>query len=200
MTQRSPPPRRAVPHARAATLGAACRNPSVMAHEKPAPIIDPHVHVWKNDSKYPWAREEKEPPKEDALPVTLLRLMKANGVDKTVIVHVIYYRWDCRYAGDVIKANRDQFMGVCRVDPEADGAADDLKRWVDDYGFHGVRLSPASDKAGDWINDRPRMDRILGRAAELKIPLCVLCPSTRLPDVGRVIDRHKDALNVCIDH
>src|SRR6516225_4323606 len=99
MTQRSCPSRRAVLHATAATLVAACRNKSVMADEKPAPIIDPHVHVWKNDPKYPWAREEKEPPKDDALPATLLRLMKANGVDKTVIVHVIYYRWDCRYAG-----------------------------------------------------------------------------------------------------
>src|SRR5262249_48753320 len=88
------------------------------------PIIDPHFHVWKNDPKYPWAKEEEDPPKDDALPETLLRLMKANCVDKTVIVHVIYYRWDCRYAGDVIKANRKQFMGVCRVDPEAPSAAD----------------------------------------------------------------------------
>src|SRR5262249_28372832 len=129
-------------HATAAALFAAsCRNPT-MADEKTPPVIDPHVHVWKNDPKYPWPKEEKKPPKDDALPETLLRLMTANGVDKTVIVHVIYYRWDCRYAGHVIKANRKQFMGVCRVDPEADSAADDLKRWVRDYGFHGVRLSP----------------------------------------------------------
>src|SRR5262249_24341038 len=114
--------------------------------------------------------------------------------------HVIHYRWDCRYAGDTIKGHRDKFMGVCRVDPTADTAADDLKRWVKDYGFHGVRLSPAADKAGDWINDKDRMDRICGRAAELQIPLCVLCPSTRLPDVAKLIGRHKDALDVCIDH
>ena len=200
MTQRSHPSRRAVLNATAATLVAACRKTSVIANEKPAPIIDAHVHVWKNDPKYPWAREEKEPPKDDALPATLLRLMKANGVDKTVIVHVIYYRWDCRYAGDVIKANQKQFMGVCRINPEADSAADHLKRWVGDYGFHGVRLSPEADKTGEWINDQPRMDRIFKRAAELKIPLCILCPSARLPDVGRVIERHKEALDVCIDH
>jgi predicted TIM-barrel fold metal-dependent hydrolase len=126
--------------------------------------------------------------------------MKANGVDKTVIVHVIYYRWDCRYAGDVIKANQKQFMGVCRINPEADSAADHLKRWVGDYGFHGVRLSPEADETGEWINDRHRMDRIFKRAAELKIPLCILCPSARLPDVGRVIERHKEVLDVCIDH
>ena len=172
MTQRSRPSRRAVLHATAATLVAACRNTSALADEKKARIIDPHVHVWKHDPNYPWAKEEKEPPKDDALPETILRLMKANGVDNTVIVHVIYYRWDCRYAGDVIKANQKQFMGVCRINPEADSAADDLKRWVGDYGFHGVRLSPEADKTGEWINDQPRMDRIFKRAARVFAAWC----------------------------
>jgi predicted TIM-barrel fold metal-dependent hydrolase len=172
-----------------------------MNDEPAAPrIIDPHVHVWKNDANYPWPKDLANPPKEDALPTTLLQLMKDNGVEKTVIVHVIHYQWDCRYAGDAIKAQRDKFMGVCRVNPTADAAADDLSRWVRDYGFHGVRLSPAAGDAGDWINDRDRMDRIFGRAVELKIPMCILCPSTRLPDVGKIIERYKDNLDVCIDH
>jgi predicted TIM-barrel fold metal-dependent hydrolase len=172
-----------------------------MNDETSAPrIIDPHVHVWKNDEHYPWPKDLKNPPKDDALPSTLLQLMKTNGVEKTVIVHVIHYQWDCRYAGDTIKGQRDKFMGVCRVDPTADSAVDDLNHWVKDYGFHGVRLSPAAGAAGDWINDKERMDRIWGRAAELRIPLCVLCPITRLPDVAKVIDRHKDGLDVCIDH
>jgi len=172
-----------------------------MNAEPTAPrIVDPHVHVWKNDARYPWPKEVANPPKEDALPETLLQLMKANGVEKTVIVHVIHYRWDCRYAADTIKAHRDKFRGVCRVDPTADSAVADLNRWVRDHGFRGVRLSPAADASGDWINDRARMDRIFGRAAELKIPVCILCPSTRLADVDKVIERHKEALDVCIDH
>ena len=184
----------------AAVLGTTSRG-SAMNADSPAPrIIDPHVHVWKNDRHYPWPKELKSPPKEDALPGTLLDLMKGNGVEKTVIVHVIHYLWDCRYAGDVIKAHRDRFMGVCRVNPEADDAVKELDRWVRDYGFHGVRLSPSDDRKSDWINDRKRMDRIWSRAAELKIPMCILCPSTRLPDVERVIERHQDGLDVCIDH
>jgi predicted TIM-barrel fold metal-dependent hydrolase len=193
--------RREFLHTAAGALLAA--GPQVFAMNEPPPkprIIDPHVHVWKNDPKYPWPKETANPPKDDALPSTLLDLMKANGVEKTVIVHVIYYRWDCRYAGDVVKANRDKFMGVCRVDPTADSAVEDLNRWVRDYGFHGVRLSPAAGADGDWINDKVRMDRIWSRAAVLKIPMCILCPSTRLPDVSRIIERHKDGLDVCIDH
>src|SRR5262249_18610533 len=105
------------------------------------------------------------------LPSTLLDLMQKHGVSKTVIVHVIYYRWDCRYAGDAIKANRDRFMGVCRVDPQAETAVVDLNRWVREYGFHGVRLSPAAGPAGYWTNDKAGRARFGGRAAELKIPM-----------------------------
>ncbi len=67
-------------------------------------IIDPHVHVWKNDPKFPWPAELQNPPATNALPETLLELMQANGVERTVIVHVIYYRWDCRYAAAVVRA------------------------------------------------------------------------------------------------
>jgi predicted TIM-barrel fold metal-dependent hydrolase len=194
-----PPSRRDLLRAGAALLAAGAAGRAA-AEDTAPPVVDPHVHVWKNDPKYPWPREVKNPPKEDATPEALLELMKANGVDRTVLVHVIHYRWDCRYAGDVLKAHRGRFMGVCRVDPTADGAADDLARWTRDYGFHGVRLSPAADSSGDWINDRKRMDRILDRAVELKAPLCVLCGTGRLPDVARVAERYKDSLDVCIDH
>jgi predicted TIM-barrel fold metal-dependent hydrolase len=200
MSSGNPLSRRDFLQASATTLFAAGATGHAVAEEKTMRIIDPHVHVWKNDTKYPWPKEEKEPPKEDALPETLLELMKANGVEKTVLVHVIHYRWDCRYAGDTLKGHRDRFMGVCRIDPTADSAADDLSRWVRDYGFHGVRLSPATDATGDWIKDRKRMDRILDRAVELKVPLCVLCDTDRLTDVTRVIERYRDSLDVCIDH
>ncbi len=180
--------------------GAIAQGAIAQCQEQPMPkIVDPHVHVWKNDAKYPWPDELATPPKEDALPEPLLKLMKDNGVDQTVIVHVIYYRWDCRYAGDVIKANRKQFMGVCRVNPTAKSAPDDLVRWVRDYGFHGIRLSPYEGPDGDWINDRARMDAIWSRTARLKIPMCVLCPISRIPDVDKVIERHPN-VDVCIDH
>ena len=162
-------------------------------------IVDPHVHVWTHDPQYPWPSDLKEPPKDDALPGTLLQLMQTHGVEKTVIVHVIYYRWDCRYTADSVASNRDRFAGVCRVNPESPQATTELDHWVE-KGLRGVRLSPAAGPVGDWINDRPRMDAIWGRAAELRVPLCILCPISRIPDVERVIERHDDRLDVCIDH
>jgi predicted TIM-barrel fold metal-dependent hydrolase len=162
-------------------------------------IIDPHVHVWKHDARYPWPADLANPPAGDALPETLLGLMQANGVEATVIVHVIYYRWDCRYAAAVVKAHPDKLAGVCRVDPESARAVADLERWTAE-GFHGVRLSPALGAGGDWINNRQPMDATWSRAAELNVPMCILCPIGRIPDVERVIERFRDRLDVCIDH
>ncbi|REK19486.1 MAG: amidohydrolase [Planctomycetota bacterium] len=166
---------------------------------KPFRIIDPHVHVWKDDPRYPWPEDLKSPPKEDATPEMLLAQMQQHGVEKTVIVHVIYYRWDCRYAADCVQADPKHFEGVCRVDPESPEATSELERWVA-AGLRGVRLSPGTGPGGDWINDRPRMDAIWNRAAELEVPMCILCPITRIPDVEQVIRRHDGRLDVCIDH
>jgi len=114
-------------------------------------IIDPHVHVWKNDPRYPWAKETTRPPEKDATPEMLIGLMKANGVEKTVLVHVIYYRWDNSYAADVLKQYPQYFQGVARVNPEDPAAPDQLSRLVEQQRFRGVRLSPAGNEDGDWI-------------------------------------------------
>jgi predicted TIM-barrel fold metal-dependent hydrolase len=106
-------------------------------------IIDSHVHVWKSDPKYPWAKETTNPPKEDALPETLLELMKANGVSGTVIIQVIHYRWDNSYMFDVIRSHPGLFRGVCRIDPESSKATTDLARLSKMPRFAGVRQSCA---------------------------------------------------------
>src|SRR6201998_2838242 len=78
-------------------------------------IIDPHVHVWKHDPKYPFAEGAKVPDR-DATPEMLLDLMKANGVSKTVIIQVIHYKYDNSYLRDVLKRHPGTLQGVSRVD------------------------------------------------------------------------------------
>lgn len=161
-------------------------------------IIDPHVHVWKNDARFPWAKETTNPPVQDATPEMLIDLMRANGVEKTVIVQVIYYRWDNRYAADVLRRYPQYFQGVARVDPQSINAPDDLSRLVEQDHFHGVRLSPAGDASGDWIRG-PLMPPLWKRTRDLKVPMQILAPVTRMPDIARLAEKFPD-LTVVIDH
>ncbi len=161
-------------------------------------IIDPHVHVWKNDPQFPWAPETTSPPEEDATAETLLELMAANGVEKTVLVQVIHYRWDNRYAADAMKRYPDKFMGVCRINPEDPDAPDHLSRWTEEDGFHGVRLSPSVGEAGDWFAG-PLMPPIFSRAETLGVPMLMLTGAERLVDLVPLLEQHPD-LDVVIDH
>lgn len=160
-------------------------------------IIDPHVHVWANDAAYPWAREMSDPPKHDATPSMLLELMRANGVARTVLVQFIGYRWDNRYALDAMKKHQPCFMAVARVNPTDPGAPDHLVQ-LTQQGFHGVRLSPSGDAAGDWIRGS-LMPPLWRQAESLKVPMQILAPITRMPDLVPLIEQCPD-LDVVIDH
>jgi L-fuconolactonase len=159
-------------------------------------IIDPHVHVWKHDPQFPFA-EGARVPERDATPETLLDLMKANGVSKTVIIQVIHYRYDNSYLASVLKRYPGTFLGVCRVDPLNPAAADHLSALAA-QGFRGVRLSPAGDASGDWIR-WSLMPPLWKRCGDLKIPMTVLAPITRMPDVALLLERTPE-LTLVIDH
>ncbi len=160
-------------------------------------IIDPHVHVWKHDTEFPFA-EGARVPARDATPETLIGLMQQHGVEKTVIVQVIHYRYDNRYLAGVLKQYPQYFQGVARVDPLDPGNADHLSRLTEDQHFRGVRLSPGADANGDWIRG-PLMPPLWARCSKLGVPMTVLAPISRMPDVGKLIDQYPD-LTVVIDH
>ncbi len=160
------------------------------------PILDPHVHVWKHDPSHPFASGAKVPPR-DATPETLLSLMQANGVSKTVIIQVIHYRYDNSYLAGVLKQYPQYFQGVCRVDP-LDPAAPDRLSELTGQGFRGVRLSPGADTAGDWIRG-PLMPPLWKRCQALRVPMTILAPVSRLPDLVPLADQCPD-LTIVIDH
>jgi L-fuconolactonase len=164
--------------------------------EAPPLLIDSHVHVFARDARFPFAAGAHPPP-EDAPPEMLLELMRANGVARTVIIQVIHYRWDNSYLLNVLRRYPGTFQGVCRVNPEDPGAPDELSRLTAE-GFRGVRLSPAADAAGDWIHG-PLMRPLWRRCSELKVPMTILAPATRLPDLVPLIEANPE-LTVVIDH
>ncbi len=165
----------------------------------PAPIrfIDSHVHVWKHSPDFPFAPGASVP-SYDATAEMLLDLMRANQVERTVIIQVSHYKWDNSYLASVLKRYPETFRGVCRVNPEDPAAPDHLTRLTEEQGFHGVRLSPVVGPAGDWIRG-PLMPPLWRRCAQLKVPMTLLIPVTRLPEVHSLIEANHD-LTVVIDH
>jgi L-fuconolactonase len=171
---------------------------AALAEERmPYRIVDPHVHVWKHQAALPFAAGATVPD-WDATPEMLLELMKAHGVAKTVIIQVSHYRNDNRYLATVLKQYPQFFHGVCRVDPLDPAAPDHLSRLTEDDGFHGVRLSPMADASGDWIRG-PFMAPLWKRCEELRVPMTLLMPISRVPDAAKWIDRFP-GLTVVIDH
>ncbi len=167
-----------------------------MAAGKQPLMIDSHVHVFKRDPQFPYA-EGTHPPAEDASVETLIRLMQANHVARTVIIQVIHYKWDNSYLADVLKRYQRLFHGVCRVNPE-DPAAPDHLSLLTHQGFRGVRISPAETAEGDWIRG-PLMPPLWRRCNELKVPMTVLAAITRMPDLVSLIEANPE-LTVVIDH
>jgi L-fuconolactonase len=159
-------------------------------------IVDPHVHVWKRDPKFPFVQGASVPP-EDRTPEMLLDLMKANGVARTVIIQVRHYMFDNSYLATVLKQYPQYFQGVARVNPE-DPAAPEHVSQQKEQGFRGIRLSPAANATGDWIKG-PLMPPLWKRCSDLKVPMTVLAPISRMPDVGVLADKFPD-LTIVIDH
>lgn len=169
---------------------------SLEAPDKKPLMIDSHVHVYKRDLQFPFAAGEMVPA-QDASAEMLVELMRANGVARTVIVQMIYYKWDNRYLASVLKRYPGMFHGVCRVNPEDPAAPDHLSQ-LTEQGFRGVRLSPAGTAEGDWIRG-PLMVPLWRRSNELKVPMTVLAPVTRMPDLAPLIEANPE-LTVVIDH
>jgi predicted TIM-barrel fold metal-dependent hydrolase len=159
-------------------------------------IIDPHVHVWKHDPAFPFAAGANVPAR-DAAPETLLEKMNANGVARTVTIQVIHYRYDNSYLASVLKKYPKLFRGVARVDP-LDPAAPDHLSQLTQQGFHGVRLSPSGNASGDWFHG-PLMPPLWKRCDDLKVPMTVLAPVSRMPEVGLLLERTPE-LTVVVDH
>lgn len=158
--------------------------------------IDSHVHAFKHDPAFPFAAGAK-PPTEDASAEMLLDLMKANGVARTVIIQVIHYKWDNSYLADVLKRYPKTFHGVARVNPEDPAAPDHLSK-LTEQGFRGVRISPSANADGNWIKG-DLMPPLWKRCADLKVPMTVLTPVARMPDLVPLIERNPE-LTVVIDH
>ncbi len=171
---------------------------ALLAAPKRFQLVDSHVHVWKRDSKFPYADGARDPG-DDRTPEMLLENMRANGVERTVIIQVLYYMFDNSYARYVVNRYPQHFVAVCRVDPRSSGAPDDLSRLVKEEKFQGVRISPNGTPPGEWFSDESLMVPLWKRCQQLKTPMTVLMPIEKAPIAQKWIEKFPD-LTVVIDH
>ena len=82
--------------------------PAQRVAARAAPIINGGEHAWVlNDTRFPinprLAVCPNNLPKHEYSAESILELMRRNGVDKTVIIHVCYYGRDNSYATHCVK-------------------------------------------------------------------------------------------------
>lgn len=170
----------------------------MLAAPKKFKLVDSHVHVWKRDPKFPYAPGARDPG-EDRTPEMLLENMRANGIEKTVIIQVLYYMFDNSYARFVVNRYPQHFVAVCRVDPRSPAAPDDLSKLIKEDKFQGVRISPNGTPPGEWFSDESLMVPLWKRCQQLKTPMTVLMPIEKAPVAQKWIEKFPD-LTVVIDH
>ena len=99
----------------------------VEAKAKPM-IVDTHMHVWASDKKkYPYPKDFKGPP----TPATVEMLnedMDKYGCTHSVLVQVIYHRWDNTYVADCAKRFPKRFKAHGLIDPEDPKVAEKLRQ------------------------------------------------------------------------
>jgi predicted TIM-barrel fold metal-dependent hydrolase len=84
------------------------------------------------------------------------------------------------------------------VDPLDPAAPDQLARLTEEQGFRGLRLRPLGDASGDWVRG-PQTPLLWKRCETLKVPITVVGPITRIPDIQKLVEKFPD-VTVVIDH
>jgi predicted TIM-barrel fold metal-dependent hydrolase len=85
------------------------------ADEKPAPVVDTHLHCFagKTDAKFPYHKDAPYKPDDAATPEHLLACMKAAGFDFAVVVHPEPYQDDHRYLEHCLDVGKGKLKGTC---------------------------------------------------------------------------------------
>lgn len=134
----------------------------------------------------------------------LLRALDGAGVERAALVHAsTVYGFDNSYAADALAAHADRLVGVCAVDFLAETAVDNLRGWVEDRGFSGVRIrvSDGTTKVptpGSGVSDE-RMAKVWEYVADQHLPVCIQMHSKDTPKLLEVLRVHPE-LTVLLDH
>ena len=112
--------------------------------ERPAPILDAHLHVFARASaEFPRQVSDHLPAEREAPVEMFLQRMETHGIDGAVLVQIGGTSFEQHaYLLHCLRAHPDHFLGIGLVPPDCDRAGDHMDRLADasDGRIIGVRL------------------------------------------------------------
>lgn len=157
--------------------------------------IDSHVHVW--DPVFPTHPDHPLPPSLPGTQADLLNCMDDAGIDKTVIVQPINYKFDHTYVLNAIKKHPSRFVGVALADTAlAPSVACETLEQLVAQGFRGIRINPTFKP--DGFADET-VKALVRRAGELDIPVTLFAKPEHLDDVTMLLTEYPKC-RILLDH
>lgn len=194
-----------------ASLAAAAVGPAAAQRPAagPAPIINGGEHTWVlHDARFPIRPElatcPTSLPKHEYDAEGILELMRRNGVDQCVIIHVCYYGRDNSYATHCVRQYPDKFRAIGQLvghrlyapnDPENPGR---LERAIREENMVGMRLSPIYNRDAVWLND-PVCYPLWKKAEQLGAVFNLFIAPHQIKQAADMAARFP-GVNVVIDH
>ncbi len=119
-------------------------------------LIDTHLEIWDLDPRFPFAHPERPDFKaKDRAPVqNQIEQMRDFNIRYAVLINPRYYGWDNRYISYALHKHPDKFVAHGLLNPLDPKAADNLRFWVEEHGFQGMRFSPIYHPQATWLNSK----------------------------------------------
>ncbi|MFS8201212.1 amidohydrolase family protein [Streptomyces sp. CWNU-52B] len=171
--------------------------------------VDTHTHIISPDTAaYPaaplgghrstWSQER--PTDIDGL----LRAADDAGVDRLVVVQAsTVYGFDNNYVADQLARHADRISGICSVDFLSPDAVGDLRHWIDERGFSGVRIRAADGTTavptpGRGLDDE-RMAPVWQFLSDRRVPVCIQMHAQHAPILAGLLQQYP-GLTAVLDH
>jgi L-fuconolactonase len=162
-------------------------------------IVDSHQHFWQvGRFDYPWMTPEVEVLCQDYLPPNLAPILRARGVEKTVLVQASNSLAETRWLLDL--ADQNSFIGgvVGWVDLTATNCEDQLAEFTARPRFKGVRHLVESEPADDWLA-QPAVITNLDKLARRDLAFDLLVHTRHLRFATSLAERCP-GLRLVVDH
>jgi len=162
-------------------------------------IIDSHQHFWQvGRFDYPWMSSDLGVLYQDYLPPALQPILKANGVEQTVLVQASNSMAESKWLLEL----SDQFPFIAGVvgwvDLMSPNVANQIKELARHPRFKGVRHLVESEPEDDWLA-QPAVLSGLNELARYGLSYDLLVHTRHLRHVRTVVERCQD-LQLVIDH